>query len=745
MSSKILVYSWTDKCKDLRCKGFKGSRVLDSFQKILEKGFEFSIASFGRFCYLDRQEYFMRRYKLVLCFIFSLVQILPAQDNLSPRHEEWLELVKPIITKIEREIFEQLSTNTDRDKFIQTFWRRHDTKPDTEANEFYEEYMERVRFADKYFGFETFGKGHESERGYFYLLLGPPLERHVYATQSELWPLELWFYKGDANLGLPPYFYLIFYQDKGIGEYRLYSPGLDGPDKLVVPSMAGRVLNRDSAHKMVKEISGELASASLSYIPGDADREISSFSSVNLISSIYSVAEKKISDSYVRDFVFYKDYVETDYSHNFVESNSTLKILKNADQFYVHWTLEPTQMNFAQDQDRYYASLRLIIIVEDLLGRRILEKEEEIPLSISPEDFLKYDKKLFAIQDLLPVLPGRFKLSFFLQNKTTKDFTSFQTDISVPTDSKDPQLGSLLVYLAREQLPEVQQNNMKAFTFNGLHYVINSQNHLLPNRGCGIYFQMYNFPDKKDMSLIVEFISMDTSSVAYSLIKTIDEVLTPDGMGIDIYPISLVSVKPDYYGLEVSFLDKNGEKVFSQRENIILLSQSAPVVPLVYAKLHEASPNVEFLFLLAFQYFLSQEYEKAQNYLEHILDIRDSVRPRLLLGQTFFARKKFADSIAVVLPVFQKTQDRKSGKLLAANYARLKNWASALVYLEKLLETATELSVLNLAAECYINLSQPEKALPLLQKSLDIDPNQIKIKELIEKIKRRILSLLRNI
>ena len=95
--------------------------------------------------------------------------------------------------------------------------------------------------------------------------------------------------------------------------------------------------------------------------------------------------------------------------------------------------------------------------------------------------------------------------------------------------------------------------------------------------------------------------------------------------------------------------------------------------------------------------------------------------------------------------VFQKTQDRESGKLLAANYARLKNWASALVYLEKLLETATELSVLNLAAECYINLSQPEKALPLLQKSLDIDPNQIKINELIEKIKRRILSLLRNI
>lgn len=599
--------------------------------------------------------------------------------------------------------------------------------------------MERVRFSDKYFGFTSSGKGSLSERGYFYLLLGPPLERQIYATQSQIWPLELWYYKGDINLGLPPYFYLIFYQDRGLGRYRLYSPGLDGPDKLVVPSQVEGVLNRDSAHRLVRELSGELAGASLSYIPGDSNREISSFSSTNLISSIYSVSEKKISDSYARSFLDYKDYVETEYSHSFVESNSKVKIFRNADQFYVHWTLEPTQMNFSQDQDRYYASLRIIITVEDLAGRRIMEKEEEIPLSISPEDFLKYDKKLFAIQDLFPILPGQFKLSFFMQNKTTKDFTSFQTNISVPEDNADPQPGSLLVYIAREQIPEFQRNNLRAFSFAGVNYVINSQNHLLPNNECGIYLQMVNLPDKKDMSLVVEFISLDTNTVAYNLTKTIDEVLTPDGIGIDIYPISLASVKPGYYGLELSLLDKNEEKVFSLRENVILLSQFAPIAPLVYAKVHEASPNSEFLFLTASQYFLAREYEKAQNYLELILENQDSMKPRLLLGQTLFAREKYADSIAVVLPVFENTQDRETGKLLAANYAGLKNWASALVYLEKLLETATELSVLNLAAECYINLNLPEKALPLLQKSLEIDPNQVNIKELEEKIKKSIL------
>ncbi len=36
---------------------------------------------------------------------------------------------------------------------------------------------------------------------------------------------------------------------------------------------------------------------------------------------------------------------------------------------------------------------------------------------------------------------------------------------------------------------------------------------------------------------------------------------------------------------------------------------------------------------------------------------------------------------------------------------------------------------MNLAAECYLNLNQPEKALPLIQKSLELDPNQDKIKK----------------
>jgi tetratricopeptide (TPR) repeat protein len=118
--------------------------------------------------------------------------------------------------------------------------------------------------------------------------------------------------------------------------------------------------------------------------------------------------------------------------------------------------------------------------------------------------------------------------------------------------------------------------------------------------------------------------------------------------------------------------------------------------------------------------------------------MRDEPKTRLLLAKSLYALKLFKDSLTVVFPVYHATQNREAAKTIAANYAGLEDWTTALVYLEKLMEQAAEISVLNLAAECHLNLDQPDKALPLLQKSLKLNPNQARIKELEEKTKKRL-------
>ncbi|MBP7794460.1 MAG: GWxTD domain-containing protein, partial [Candidatus Saccharicenans sp.] len=100
--------------------------------------------------------------------------------NLAPNYQDWLEIVTPIITETEKEVFLKLKTDRERDRFINMFWQIRDPDRDTAENEFYRDYLERVRFADQNFGVGSSRRGCLTERGYYYLLLGKPLERHIY-------------------------------------------------------------------------------------------------------------------------------------------------------------------------------------------------------------------------------------------------------------------------------------------------------------------------------------------------------------------------------------------------------------------------------------------------------------------------------------------------------------------------------------------------------------------------------------
>jgi GWxTD domain-containing protein len=660
-------------------------------------------------------------------------------EELLPKHKEWLEDVSPIMTKTEREVFSKLKTNAERDKFIQLFWRQRDPYPDTAENEFEKEYMERVRFADQNFGRGTSKRGSQTDRGYYYLILGPPLERNYFTTQSQIWPLEMWFYKGEVEYGLPSYFYLIFYQPEGMGEYRLYSPGVEGPEKLVIPSMATSTLDRNSAYQIIKQVNSELASASLSYIPGEQSLEVGAFSSNTVIASVASLPEKKFSDAYARTYLNYKDYVETEYSHDYVESNYAAKVFRQDGQFFINWALEPAKINFVERSGRYQANFDLVLRLEDSAGSLVLEKDEEIPLSVTPEQYKTHASQLFAFQDILPSIPGSFKLYGLLKNKTAQDFTSFTAPITVPEATADLRFGDRIFYHSRERMGESQTRQLRAFFFSGNHYLINTRNEFPVQGEMGAYIQVLNLRDKnlgRKASVLLEFRSPDTGTVALTQSKILSEALTPDGEGLDTGPFSLSSLKPGYYSVEISVVNENNEKLVTAKENIVLLAQPYPVVPWVYAKVHQPFPNPEHLSALSTEYFLTKQYSKAYAFADQALKLTDEPQARILSARILFALGRYQDSLTTALPAYEMTKSREAAKVIAAAYAGLKDWPSALVYLEQLMAEATETSVLNLAGECYLNLNQLDRSLAVLEKSLQIDPNQPVVKELLDKAKK---------
>lgn len=668
-----------------------------------------------------------------------------ADEKLSPEMALWLEDVSPILTKLERSVFLKLQTNADRVKFARFFWRMRDPQPDTEVNEFQKDYEERIRFADRNFGHFSPKRGSQTDRGFYYVLLGPPLERTFYTTQSFVWPIELWFYKGTEEYGLPSYFYLLFYQPEGLGDFRLYSPTVEGPEKLVVPALGNaQQLTRANALSTLKDVSPELANAARSYMPGEVPYDAASFSSDSIIATVRGLPEKKFSSAYARSYMSFKDYVETDYTDRFVASAFQLRVFREGGQPFLHWAIEPDKMNFANRDDEIYASFEFILRLEDGQGGLVHERTEEIPLKLTAGQYRDNARRRFAFQDMLALAPGDYKALFLLKNKTAKDFSSFETGVTVPPAeaSARPGLGVPLLYYARSAVPEAQRNNLKAFAFGGQHYLVGARNEFPPSSTLGVFVQAWNVaalaPDGPP-SFHVDIVSLDTneSAASFPLEEVVPDPKDPAALLVS-GTVPLRDVNPGYYRADVSVLSKDGRVLLTAKENFIVLAQSAPVIPWAYARLHGPYPGPEHLVTLGSQHFLKGDYVKAREALERALGYREDPSARLLLAKALYGLGLYRESLAHAVPLYGRSPDREAAKVIALDHAGLKEWEAALVYLDKLMAEATEIPVLNLAAECHLALGRPEKALPLLERSLALVPGQPAVKALEEQARKRI-------
>ncbi|HEX2694463.1 MAG TPA: tetratricopeptide repeat protein, partial [Acidobacteriota bacterium] len=327
---------------------------------------------------------------------------------------------------------------------------------------------------------------------------------------------------------------------------------------------------------------------------------------------------------------------------------------------------------------------------------------------------------------------------FLFKNKTSKEFTSFDTTVSVPRPDAGPGLSSLLLLHGRERVPDGQRANLKAFTFDGVQCVVSAKNEFLPGESLEAYIQVSGPKEAAadpGASLVFTIAALDGGAGVLERKVALAEAATgPDG-GAYFGPFALAGVKPGYYRADVSLVVRD-KAVLAERENFIVLATPYPVLPWVYAKVHNPFPSAEHLGVLGSQHFMAGEYDAALGLFRRSLKMKGDPATGLYLGKSLFALGRFRESLAELVPRYEASPDRETAKVIALDHAGLKDWASALVYLDKIMAEATEVSVLNLAAECHMSLGEPAKALPLIEKSLSLDPSQPLIREMGERAKK---------
>ncbi|HET9181696.1 MAG TPA: GWxTD domain-containing protein [Candidatus Angelobacter sp.] len=134
-------------------------------------------------------------------------------EKLGGVYKKWLdEDVRWIITSEELSAFKKLTTNAERDQFIENFWARRDPTPDTAENEYKEEHYRRIAYANEHFAAGI--PGWRTDRGRIYIMYGPPndIESHPMGGpyqrsgdegggETQTFPFEDWTYNYIEGVG----------------------------------------------------------------------------------------------------------------------------------------------------------------------------------------------------------------------------------------------------------------------------------------------------------------------------------------------------------------------------------------------------------------------------------------------------------------------------------------------------------------------------------------------------------------
>jgi GWxTD domain-containing protein len=675
---------------------------------------------------------------VILATIFIPVKAGSPSAELSERYKKWLEEeVVYIITPKEKEVFQQLATDKERDLFIEAFWKQRDPTPGTPTNEFKDEHYRRINYANQRFGRNTPKPGWRTDQGKIYILLGEPLSIERYEGFSFVYPAQIWSYQGDQRYGLPAFFNIVFYQEGGLGEYKLYSPLTDGMQKLIIDKkIAGA--DPETAYQKLYEYDPKLAQAALSLIPSEnPPPESPSLSSEFLMANVASLPRKMVKDEYADKLLKYKDIIEVDYTANYMSSEHEIAVIRDdRGMFFVSFAIEPENLSVSSFEEKYVAHFELNGLITDDQGRTVFQYGKSYPLELTEENLNQLKTSSFSLQDTFPLIPGSYRLNIILKNAVSKEFTSFERQIRLLPEENSFQISPILLGYKLEKSPSLAAVK-KAFCFGDFQIMPEARNVFARNDKLIVFFQLFRIPAQLEKAGRLRISITNDQSEVYSDIKELAKLQDKKNFLLEL---PLADYTPGYYKIKAALEDEQGSEILVEGKNFQVTNAAAVARPWVISKvmpLNEGT-QAELDFIIAGQHLARGELAQAREILERIHQKRPSLKHDIRLAEVLLQEKEF-QKVKEILAAYQSSssQTQEWLSLLGRAHQGLGEYKEAIArYKECLAKTGTNLSILNAVGDCYLLLGDKEEALVAWRKSLELDQNQPALKAKIEKIQK---------
>jgi GWxTD domain-containing protein len=672
-------------------------------------------------------------------FLFLIVPIISQAKKKSPKelpdvYRKWLEEeVAYIISQNEREVFLQLESNKERDMFIEAFWKQRDPNPNLPGNKFKEEHYRRIKYSNQWFGRESPGEGWRSDMGRIYIILGDPNYIEKYENETQIHPTIIWFYEGMSEYGLPNSFNVVFFKSEGVGEYELYSPLEIGPQNLLI-HYVGDPADYMSAYNELIQIEPAVAQVSLSLIPTEAQYINSpSIASEILISQkIPKAPYEKVKDTYAQKLLKYKDFIEVDYSANYIESDAMVRVFQDESGiFFVHYLIEPSKFSMENQENIFISNFEVNGSIENTEGKTIYQYERKVPIELTSNQLNNVRQKLVSFQDAFPLIEGSYKFNLLMKNTISKEFTSFEVLLNIPSSSS--LIMSDLTFANKMMENSKYEGNIKPFLFGKTQFVPSPRNDFCKSEILYLFFQIFSLTKELKESGILRYTLFKEEKEISSFDKKIGDYSNKTYF-FEEFPLSDLS--PANYRVKVSFMDPNNQEILSSQSHFYITHFETLPRPWVISFSMPSSHDSMYDNILGNQYHNAGELVKAQSLLEEAFNKKPSLpQYGMDLARFLFGKKEYQRVKQIAL-TFVKQERNEFLSILARSFQELKEYEQAINYYKKCLsQFGTNIPIINSIGDCYYHLNNLEEALIAWERSLQINPNQPELKEKIESIK----------
>ncbi len=657
--------------------------------------------------------------------------------DLPDKYRVWLqEEVVYIITPVEREVFLKLSTDRERERFIEAFWKQRDPTPDTPDNETQKEHYRRVAYANQRLGRDVPGAGWRSAMGRIYIMLGEPKTIERFENTTELRPMVIWFYEGLSDLGLPSAFNVVFFKRDGVGDWVLYSPVSHGPQSLLVNSY-GDPTDHYASFRELLAIEPVVAGISLTLIPSESSQvsQPSIASEVLLQSQIPSVPRERVKDSYAEKFLRYKDSVGVEYTANYIESDFAVHVFRDpAGVSFVHYLIEPKRLALERSGGRFYTTLKVNLIVSEPGGKPVHQGERTIPIDFTAEQVAKIKDKLFSFQDLFPLIEGTYDMSVLVKNELSKEFTSAEARVTVTAPS-GPEIGPL-VLANRIVENSAYRGTSKPYLVGTTQLVPSPRADFSRTDTLVLYFQALGIGPELKRTGSYRLTVSDDAKPAYVTTRPL-----ADAAGLpDIFEtVPLPQLPPALYTLKVAVLDAAGAEVVSREAGFFI--SLAEVLPRPFVVSFPLPPAGDPVYdnILGNQYLGKEDLARAGGRLEKAYRSEPgSVKYALDYCKWLLASGDYAALLRVGGPFLKDKEKHEFSGLLGQAAQAQGSYEQAIVfYLDHIAHYGANVNVMNSIGDCHLKLGRAKDALAIWKKSLELIPGQERIVKLVESLEKK--------